>query len=113
MPAGKFVAGGVAGNNGLDGVYAVFQAVIYIYCYRWRELYEEDGETGEIVWLPQLNVIQRMAWSGLNPLAVITSDELADRSMSLLLLQRNLLVDRMSCNIYSYILYSKTMHERD
>jgi RNA polymerase I-specific transcription initiation factor RRN3 len=113
MPGGKFVAGGVAGNNGLDGVYAVFQAVIYIYCYRWRELYEEDGETGEIVWLPQLNVIQRMAWSGLNPLAVIMSDELADGSMSLLLLQRNLLVDHMSCNIYSYILFSKTMHERD
>ena len=70
MPSGKFIPGGVAGNNGPDGVYAVFQAVIYIYCFRWRELYEEDGETGETVWLPQLNVIQRMAWSGLNPFAV-------------------------------------------
>jgi len=71
MPLGKFVPGGVAGNNGLDGVYAVFQAVVYIYCFRWRELREDvDEETGEQVWMPHLNVIQRMAWSGLNPLAV-------------------------------------------
>jgi len=69
-PQGKFVPGGVAGNQGLDGVYAVFQAVIYIYCFRWRELFDEDPETGETVWMSQLNVIQRMAWSGLNPLAV-------------------------------------------
>lgn len=70
MPSGKFIPGGVAGNNGLDGVYAVFQAVIYIYCFRWRELREDVDETGEQAWMPQLNVIQRMAWSGLNPLAV-------------------------------------------
>lgn len=73
MPSGKFVPGGIAGNSGLAGVYAVFQAVIYIYCFRWRELCEhddDDGENRELVWLPQLNVIQRMAWSGLNPLAV-------------------------------------------
>jgi len=70
MPSGKFIPGGVAGNNGLDGVYAVFQAVIYIYCFRWRELREDVDETGEQVWMPQLNVIQRMAWSALNPLAV-------------------------------------------
>jgi RNA polymerase I-specific transcription initiation factor RRN3 len=70
-PSGKFIPGGVAGNKGLDGVYAVFQAVIYIYCFRWRELREDvDEETGEQAWLPQLNVIQRMAWSSLNPLAV-------------------------------------------
>lgn len=69
-PQGKFVPGGVAGNQGLEGVYAVFQAVIYIYCFRWRELFGEDGETGEMVWMSHLNVIQRMAWSGLNPLAV-------------------------------------------
>ena len=70
MPSGKFIPGGVAGNNGLDGVYSVFQAVIYIYCFRWRELREDVDETGEQVWMPQLNVIQRMAWSALNPLAV-------------------------------------------
>jgi RNA polymerase I-specific transcription initiation factor RRN3 len=70
-PAGKFVPGGVAGNQGLEGVYAVFQAVIYIYCFRWRELCDEHPETGEVIWIPQLNVIQRMAWSGLNPLAVL------------------------------------------
>jgi len=70
MPSGRFVPGGVAGNHGLGGVYAVFQAVIYIYCFRWRELRDEDEESGEMVWMPQLNVISRLAWSGLNPLAV-------------------------------------------
>jgi RNA polymerase I-specific transcription initiation factor RRN3 len=69
MPSGKFVPGGVAGNMGLEGVYAVFQAVVYIYCFRWRELSFMD-EGGEQVWMSQLSVIQRMALSGLNPLAV-------------------------------------------
>jgi len=34
----KFLPSGVARNKGLDSVYAVFQAVIYIYSFRWREL---------------------------------------------------------------------------
>jgi RNA polymerase I-specific transcription initiation factor RRN3 len=72
MPSGKFVAGGLAGNQGLDGVYAVFQAVIYIYCFRWRELCLDNEESGGLNWLPHVNVIERMAWSGLNPLAVLS-----------------------------------------
>ena len=71
MPSGKFVPGGVAGNNGLDGVYAVFQAVIYIYCFRWRELSIDDEDSEGITWMPQLNVVQRMAWSWMNPLSVL------------------------------------------
>ena len=84
MPNGRFVPGGVAGNNGLTGVYAVFQAVIYIYCFRWRELCEE--EDGETVWLSTLSVVQRMAWSGLNPLAHVSQEvaqEFARRSYEL------------------------------
>lgn len=86
MPGGKFIPGGVAGNHGLHGVYAVFQAVIYIYCFRWRELSVDDEESGQIVWMPQLNVIQRMAWSWINPLAHVSYDvaqEFAHRSYQL------------------------------
>jgi RNA polymerase I-specific transcription initiation factor RRN3 len=70
----------------LDGVYAVFQAVLYIYCFRWRELSFQDEETGEMLWMSQLSVIQRMAWSGFNPLAHISRDvaqEFADRAFEL------------------------------
>lgn len=84
MPHGKFIPGGVAGNNGLAGLYAVFQAVIYIYCFRWRELCEE--EDGETVWLSTLSVVQRMAWSALNPLAHVSQEvaqEFARRSYEL------------------------------
>jgi RNA polymerase I-specific transcription initiation factor RRN3 len=70
MPSGKFVPGGIAGNHGFDGVYAAFQAVVYIYCFRWRELRDDIEENGQIHWLPQLSVIRRMAYSKLNPFAV-------------------------------------------
>jgi RNA polymerase I-specific transcription initiation factor RRN3 len=69
-PSSKYATGTAIGNQRLEGAYIVFQAVIYIYCFRWRELCEEDEELGGLNWLPELNVIQRMAWSGLNPLAV-------------------------------------------
>jgi RNA polymerase I-specific transcription initiation factor RRN3 len=67
---GKFIPGGTTGNRGLEGVYAVYQAVLYIYCFRWRELRDVDEETGEQIWHSDLPIIERMAWSPLNPLAV-------------------------------------------
>jgi RNA polymerase I-specific transcription initiation factor RRN3 len=51
----------------------VYQAVLYIYCFRWRELRDVDEETGEQIWQADLPIIERMAWSPLNPLAVWTS----------------------------------------
>lgn len=111
---GKFIPGGVAGNRGLDGVYAVFQAVIYIYCFRWRELQTIDEESGEHNWLPQLNVIQRMAWSPLNPLAVFALIfTMANSSIFHLMLLRNLRKDRTIYNIFSFTQSLKKMPVRE
>ena len=110
---GKFIPGGVAGNRGLDGVYAVFQAVIYIYCFRWRELQTIDEDSGEHIWLPQLNAIQRMAWSPLNPLAVLSPLFFGlTNSIFRLMSHRSLLREHMIYNIYLSIQYSKRMHVR-
>ena len=111
---GKFIPGGVAGNRGLDGVYSVFQAVIYIYCFRWRELQTVDEESGEHIWLPQLNVIQRMAWSPLNPLAVFTLVfAVANCSIFHLMLHRSLPNGHTIYSIFSSIQYSKKMPARE
>ena len=58
--------------------YSVFQAIMYIFCFRWRDLKigeEENGEesapggTGER-WIPGLLVMQRAIFSKFNPLKV-------------------------------------------
>ncbi|KAI5780709.1 RNA polymerase I-specific transcription initiation factor RRN3 [Peziza echinospora] len=59
--------------------YAVFQAVMYIFCYRWRDLrVDEDDEDGNGDcapekggrWIPGLLVVQRAVVSRFNPLKV-------------------------------------------
>ncbi|KAK6330250.1 hypothetical protein TWF730_004745 [Orbilia blumenaviensis] len=64
------------------GFYAVFQAVMYIFCFRWRDLrgktplpVGEDETIEDIVrspqsWLPRLLVIDRLLTSRFNPLKV-------------------------------------------
>lgn len=61
------------------GFYAVFQAVMYIFCFRWRDLkIREDGGEGEVSvimgqgdrWIPELSVMQRAIVSKFNPLKV-------------------------------------------
>ena len=64
----------------LSVFYAVVQAVFLIFCFRWRDLLEvigdgEDGDEGEQEetkkrWINELNVVQRLIVSPLNPLKV-------------------------------------------
>ncbi|KAJ1649560.1 DNA independent RNA polymerase I transcription factor [Dispira simplex] len=70
--------------------YAVVQALMYIFCFRWRELLEsEDGDDpnesqaeglamnsssgGSQRWCPELKQLQRIVLSSLNPLKVCSS----------------------------------------
>ncbi|KAJ3856390.1 RNA polymerase I-specific transcription initiation factor RRN3 [Lentinula lateritia] len=65
--------------------YAVTQALFLIFCFRWRELLEDDEEQDDMVslqlqgtktaatgkkWMKQLDVVQRVVNSVLNPLKV-------------------------------------------
>lgn len=57
--------------------YAVTQAVFLIFCFRWRDLLEDEQEEDEILakkggkkWMPQLNILQRAVTSTYNPLRV-------------------------------------------
>ncbi|KAI0353078.1 RNA polymerase I-specific transcription initiation factor RRN3 [Trametes cingulata] len=58
--------------------YAVAQAVFLIFCFRWRDLLEDQDEVDEFApangppkkWMPELDVIQRVVTSDLNPLKV-------------------------------------------
>ncbi|GAA94522.1 uncharacterized protein L969DRAFT_91520 [Mixia osmundae IAM 14324] len=65
--------------------YAVVQAVMYIFCFRWRELLLEDedpvgeamspemGPTGARVWPPELDALKAAVDSPLNPLAICSA----------------------------------------
>ncbi|EPS44662.1 hypothetical protein H072_1338 [Dactylellina haptotyla CBS 200.50] len=60
------------------GFYAVFQAVMYIFCFKWRDLAgksdsapEEDGPITNVrTWAPGLQVVDRLITSKFNPLKV-------------------------------------------
>ncbi|KAI9000777.1 RNA polymerase I-specific transcription initiation factor RRN3 [Trametes punicea] len=62
--------------------YAVAQAVFLIFCFRWRDLLEDEDEVDEFAavheprkkWMPELDVIQRVVTSELNPLKVCSSN---------------------------------------
>jgi RNA polymerase I-specific transcription initiation factor RRN3 len=58
-----------------DVFYAVTQAVLLIFCFRWREMLEEHDQDEEILapkprrkWMTELDVLQRVIGSPLNPL---------------------------------------------
>jgi RNA polymerase I-specific transcription initiation factor RRN3 len=61
-----------------DMFYAVVQSVFLIFCFRWRDLMEEQEEDGEVslgpktkkIWMAELNVVHRAVHSQLNPLKV-------------------------------------------
>ena len=61
--------------------YAVAQAVFLIFCFRWRDLLEDQDEADEFApahappkkWMPALDVVQRIVTSELNPLKVCRS----------------------------------------
>ena len=56
--------------------YAITQAVFLIFCFRWRDLEEEfdeaDAYHGRKKWMGELDIIQRVITSPLNPLKVST-----------------------------------------
>ncbi|THH11903.1 hypothetical protein EW145_g323 [Phellinidium pouzarii] len=70
--------------------YAAAQAVFLIFCFRWRDLMQQDENEGDMdefggtivgnggaairAWMPQLNVMQRVVNSPLNPLKVCSSN---------------------------------------
>ncbi|KAF7352452.1 RNA polymerase I-specific transcription initiation factor RRN3 [Mycena venus] len=71
---GAMIASG-PGSSAQSGVfYAVAQAVFLIFCFRWRDLLEDEEEAEELVgkpgkkWMPELGVVQRIINSVLNPL---------------------------------------------
>ncbi|KAJ7126373.1 RNA polymerase I-specific transcription initiation factor RRN3 [Mycena crocata] len=64
-----------AGNSSQTGVfYAVAQAIFLIFCFRWRDLLQDETDVDELVakagkkWMPELGVVQRIVQSVLNPL---------------------------------------------
>ncbi|ETW83701.1 hypothetical protein HETIRDRAFT_380901, partial [Heterobasidion irregulare TC 32-1] len=74
--AGLVHSAGMAPQNVF---YAVAQAVFLIFCFRWRDLLEDQGEDVDEYssvpghgpdkkWMPELSIVQRMATSLLNPL---------------------------------------------
>lgn len=59
--------------------YAVTQAVFLIFCFRWRDLVQDQEELDELAgavegahgkWMPELEVLKRVVQSELNPLKV-------------------------------------------
>ncbi|KAJ7639197.1 RNA polymerase I-specific transcription initiation factor RRN3 [Roridomyces roridus] len=76
----------VSASSSQSGVfYAVAQAMFLIFCFRWRDLLEDDeeidvddlaGKAGK-KWMPVLGVIPRMIQSVLNPLKVCSSSVVA------------------------------------
>ncbi|RDX53851.1 RNA polymerase I-specific transcription initiation factor RRN3 [Lentinus brumalis] len=79
MPGGQAVNMNVT-QHGV--FYAVTQAVFLIFCFRWRDLLEYQDEVDEFAptqgppkkWMPELDVIQRVVTSDLNPLKVCSSN---------------------------------------
>ncbi|KAF7332358.1 RNA polymerase I-specific transcription initiation factor RRN3 [Mycena kentingensis (nom. inval.)] len=69
----------LAGNStsSQSGVfYAVAQAVFLVFCFRWRDLLEDEEEGDELVskagkkWIPELAIVPRTVQSVLNPLKI-------------------------------------------
>ncbi|KAJ7498586.1 RNA polymerase I-specific transcription initiation factor RRN3 [Mycena latifolia] len=75
---------GGAGSAAQSGVfYAVTQAVFLIFCFRWRDLLEDEADVDELVgkagkkWMPELGVVQRIINSVLNPLKLCSPNVVA------------------------------------
>ncbi|KAJ7632092.1 RNA polymerase I-specific transcription initiation factor RRN3 [Mycena rosella] len=80
---GATIASG-AGSSAQSGVfYAVAQAVFLIFCFRWRDLLEDEAEGDELTgkagkkWMPELGVVQRVISSVLNPLKLCSPNVVA------------------------------------
>ncbi|CAK5262552.1 unnamed protein product [Mycena citricolor] len=70
----------ISAQNGV--FYAIAQAVFLIFCFRWRDLLEdaEDLDAEDLVgkpgkkWIPELDVVQRVVHSVLNPLKICSTN---------------------------------------
>lgn len=91
-PSDSGVLPGPGSNSGAPGLapnqyaifYAVTQAMLYVFCYRWKDLVaEEDDQDEEMFldtlheaparkWLPELQALKNVITSSLNPLKVCT-----------------------------------------
>jgi len=67
------------------GFYAVVQAVMYIFCFRWRQLKQgshspesdeeiDEAEIRAMKWIPELRIMERVITSRFNPLKVCSQD---------------------------------------
>ncbi|TFK64059.1 RNA polymerase I-specific transcription initiation factor RRN3 [Pluteus cervinus] len=65
---------GALGGPQNDVFYAVVQSLFLIFCFRWRDLMDEEEEDGKRIWMPELNMMQRVVTSVLNPLKVCSSN---------------------------------------
>lgn len=70
-----FASGGGGGGQDLPVFYAVAQAVFYIYCFRWKDLLDENDEDEIVIdtgrrWMMDLETIKRAVSSSFNPLKV-------------------------------------------
>ncbi|KAI0030899.1 RNA polymerase I-specific transcription initiation factor RRN3 [Vararia minispora EC-137] len=63
--------------------YAVVQAVFLMFCFRWRDLLEEEAGEGDEFggadasarkWMPELDIVQRVVTSAMNPLLVCSEN---------------------------------------
>ncbi|KAG4306186.1 hypothetical protein PORY_000174 [Pneumocystis oryctolagi] len=54
--------------------YSIVQSVLYIFCFRWRDLTDEDVQENSSGWLKSLFVLQRAIASRLNPLRYCSSN---------------------------------------
>lgn len=52
--------------------YSVVQSILYIFCFRWRDLANDDPQEHSSPWLKSLFVLQRAIASRLNPLMVLS-----------------------------------------
>ncbi|KAJ7284160.1 RNA polymerase I-specific transcription initiation factor RRN3 [Mycena rebaudengoi] len=73
-----------AGSSAQSGVfYAIAQAVFLVFCFRWRDLLEDEADVDELVgkagkkWMPELGVVQRIVTSVLNPLRICSPSVVA------------------------------------
>ncbi|KAI5474804.1 RNA polymerase I specific transcription initiation factor RRN3 [Pseudohyphozyma bogoriensis] len=70
-------SGSETGSQHLPVFYAVAQAVFYIFCFRWKDLVDDEGDEDEIVgletgrrWMMGLETVKKTISSSFNPLKV-------------------------------------------
>lgn len=91
--------GGIRGQGGFGVFFAVAQAVFLIFCFRWKDLIDEEdgidgvmdgdleGTAGRRGWVPGLDVLEQVVSSPFNPLKVHFWSIVSDHPSSLLTIE--------------------------